>query len=77
MISPWKNPLPLGQDATAKVVICSYQDRWIPITFSRLAEAIRLYDKALLYGEEIFVFPPELAPWNSSILLSDSLVLQS
>ena len=77
MVSPWKNPLPLGQDAATKVVICSYEERWIPITFSPLAEAIKLYNKALLYGEEIFVFPPELAPWSSSMLLSDSLVLKS
>ncbi|MEW6491734.1 MAG: hypothetical protein AB1589_04180 [Cyanobacteriota bacterium] len=77
MVSPWKNPLPMGQDAAAKVVICSYQDRWVPITFSRLAEAIRLYNKALLYGEEIFVFPPDLAPWSSSTATSDSLALKS
>jgi hypothetical protein len=65
MVSPWKNPLPVEEYTAARVVICAYQDRWVPITFSDLAEAIKLYHKALLYGEEIFLFPPDLAPWSS------------
>lgn len=65
MVSPWNNPLPLEDYTAAKVVICTYQDRWVPITFSSLTEAIKLYQKALLYGEEIFVFPPDLTPWSS------------
>ena len=65
MVSPWKNPLPSKELTATKVVICTYQDRWIPITFSGLAEAVKLYRKGLLYGEEIFVFPPDLAPWRS------------
>lgn len=77
MVSPWKNPLPLEENAAAKVVICTYRDRWIPITFFRLTEAIRFYDKALLYGEEIFVFPPDLAHWSSLTIEPDSLALKS
>lgn len=65
MVSPWKNPLPVEEYTAARVVICAYEDRWVPITFSGLAEAIKLYHKALLYGEEILVFPPDLAPWSS------------
>ncbi len=65
MVSPWQNSLPLNEYATSKVVICTYQDGWIPITFSDLGDAISIYQKALLYGEEIFVFPPDLAPWSS------------
>lgn len=65
MVSRWSNPLPTEEYTAAKVVICAYEDRWIPITFSSLAEAIRLYDRALLNGAEIFVFPPDLAPWSS------------
>lgn len=72
VISPWSNPLPVEEYVAAKVIICTYQDRWIPITFSDLAEAVRLYYKALLYGEEIFVFPPESAPWSSQTLNSQS-----
>ena len=77
MVSPWRNPIPLEENAAAKVVICTYRDRWIPITFFRLTDAIRFYDKALLYGEEIFVFPPDLAPWSSLTIEPDSLALQS
>ncbi|MBD0347285.1 MAG: hypothetical protein ICV63_21175 [Coleofasciculus sp. Co-bin14] len=65
MNSPWSNLLPQEEYTAARVLLCSYQDRWIPITFSTLQEAIRIYQKALLYGEEIFVFPPELTPWSS------------
>ncbi len=65
MVSPWSNPLPLEEYTAAKVVICAYQGKWIPITFSSLAEAIRLYQNALLHGAEIFIFPPDLAPWSS------------
>ncbi|HEY9609418.1 hypothetical protein [Allocoleopsis sp.] len=64
MISRWSNPLPREEYTAAKVVICAYEDRWVPITFSSLAEAIRLYHQALLHGTEIFVFPPDLAPWS-------------
>jgi hypothetical protein len=72
VVSPWKNPLPSKEFTAAKVVICTYHDGWIPITFSCLAEAIKLYRKGLLYGEEIFVFPPDLAPWSSLELQSKS-----
>ncbi|HEY9632952.1 MAG TPA: hypothetical protein V6D14_06085 [Coleofasciculaceae cyanobacterium] len=65
MVSPWSNLLPIEEYTAARVIICTYQDRWIPITFSTLMEAINVYQKALLYGEEIFVFPPELTPWSS------------
>ncbi len=68
MVSPWKNPLPLKECAAARVVICAYEERWIPISFTNLANAVRLYQKALLHGTEIFVFPPDLAPWNSTVL---------
>ena len=66
MVSPWKNPLPLEEYAKTRVVICAYQDGWIPLRFSSLREAIRLYDKASLYGAEIFVFPSDLTPWSSN-----------
>lgn len=68
MVSPWNNPLPSEEYTAIKVVICAYRDRWIPITVSNLAEAIRFYEQALLHGEEIFVFPPDLAPWSSKAL---------
>lgn len=64
MISAWKNPLPLEEYTATKVVICAYEDKWVPIRFSSLAEAIKIYHKALLHGAEIFVFPPELTPWS-------------
>jgi hypothetical protein len=65
MVSRWSNPLPREEYTAAEVVICAYEDRWVPIRFSSLAEAIRLYHQALLHGAEIFVFPSDLAPWSS------------
>ena len=65
MVSPWKNSLPLDAYKADEVVICAYEDRWVPITITCLAEAIKLYRRALLHGTEIFVFPPDLSPWNS------------
>jgi hypothetical protein len=68
MISSWANPLPLAESAAAQVVIYTYEDRWIPIMYSCLAEAIGHYHKAVLHGTEIFVFPPHLVPWSSKAL---------
>ncbi len=68
MVSSWSNPLPLAEYATTEVVIYTYEDRWIPIMYSCLAEALWLYQKALLHGAEIFVFPPDLAPWSPQAL---------
>ena len=65
MVSLWKNSLPLEACKADQVIICAYEDRWIPITITCLAEAIKLYRRALLHGTEIFVFPPDLSPWNS------------
>jgi hypothetical protein len=70
MVSAWSNPLPLEEYAAAKVVIYTYEGRWIPIMHSCLAEAIRSYHNAVLHGAEIFVFPSELAPWSSKPKLS-------
>ncbi|HEY9601423.1 MAG TPA: hypothetical protein V6C85_07435 [Allocoleopsis sp.] len=68
MVSPWKNSLPLEACKANQVIICAYEDRWVPITITCLAEAIKLYRRALLHGTEIFVFPPDLSPWNSLAL---------
>lgn len=65
VVSSWKNPLPFQEHATAEVIICAYEDGWIPMKLASLAEAIGLYQKALLHGTEIFVFPSDLAPWSS------------
>ena len=59
MISSWSNLIPLEEYTAAKVVICAYEGKWVPIRFSSLAEAITLYNNALLHGVEIFVFPPD------------------
>lgn len=60
MCSPWQLPLPLGDDAHHRVVVSFYSDGWIPITYLCLSEAIALYRKGLLEGQEILVFPPDL-----------------
>jgi hypothetical protein len=72
MVSSWSNPLPLAEYATTEVVICTYEDRWIPIMYSCLAEALRLYQDALLHGAEIFLFPPNLIPRTLRVLNSQS-----
>ncbi len=68
MVSPWSNLLTREENTAVKVVICAYKGTWIPITFSCLGDAIGIYHRALLYGEEIFVFPPDLVPWSSKAL---------
>ena len=72
MVSSWSNPLPLAEYATTEVVIYTYEDRWIPIMYSCLAEALRLYHQALLHGAEIFVFPPALMPRTLRVLNGQS-----
>ncbi|BAZ70094.1 MAG: hypothetical protein KME28_27375 [Pelatocladus maniniholoensis HA4357-MV3] len=59
MMSPYKNPLPLGEYAASKVLISFYKDRWIPITFCSLVDAIAIHRKAVQIGKEIFIFPPD------------------
>lgn len=65
LLSPWKIWLPLEENAAVRVVICAYEDRWIPITFTTLAEAIGIYQNVCRQGGEIFVFPSDFNPWNS------------
>ncbi len=64
LVSPCKIGLPLEENAAVRVVICAYDDQWIPITFTTLAEAIAIYQNVCLQGGEIFVFPSDFNPWN-------------
>jgi hypothetical protein len=59
---PWKNPLPLDEYTTSKVVVYYYRGRWIPIKFCRLEKAIVLSRQARLQGKEILIFPPDFEP---------------
>ena len=65
IVSTWKILLPVEENAAVRVVICAYEDQWIPITFTTLAEAIRIYQEVCLQGGEIFVFPSDFNPWSS------------
>ena len=65
LVSRCKIWLPLEENAAVRVVICAYEDQWIPITFTTLAEAIAIYQNVCLQGGEIFVFPSDFNPWNS------------
>lgn len=58
----WKNPLPLGEYTSNRVVVYSYDGRWIPIMSYRLADAIALYHKVREKEKEIWVFPPDVDP---------------
>ncbi|HEY9710376.1 MAG TPA: hypothetical protein V6D48_19370 [Oculatellaceae cyanobacterium] len=72
MVSPWQLPLPTGEYATVRVVVCFYSDRWIPISCFSYTEAIALYHKALLKGMEILVFPSGLDLETKNILVTES-----
>ncbi len=75
MGSVWQLPLPQGDYTTIRVVVYFYSDRWIPITCFCLSEAIALYQKALVKGKELFVFPPGLDLETENILLTESYCL--
>ncbi|MBD2018137.1 hypothetical protein H6F96_29755 [Microcoleus sp. FACHB-53] len=64
VVSPWRNPIPLGEDETTPVVVFFYSNRWIPMKCFSLAEAIALYHKALDLGKEIIVYPPHFDPYT-------------
>ncbi len=72
MISSWQTPLPLEEQKKYRVVIYLYNDQWIPIIFSPLAEAITIHRYLLQHGKEIFVFLPHLNPREYSISANNS-----
>lgn len=76
MDSPWKNPLPIGERKTSRVVVYYYSDFWIPITYFSYGEAIALHQKARRQGKEILVFPPGLNLETKNILLPEASGLQ-
>ena len=63
VVSPWRIPIPRGEHQRSPVVVYFYSNRWIPMKCFSLAEAIRLYRKALSLGKEIIVYPPDLDPY--------------
>ena len=62
MGSLWHVPLPLGSSKNSRVIVYFYNDRWLPITFYTLADAIALHYQAAREGRELVVFPPGLDP---------------
>lgn len=72
MVSLWQLPLPTEEYTNVRVVVCFYNDRWIPISCFSYNEAIALYHKALLKGMEILVFPTGLDLETKNILLTES-----
>lgn len=64
MVTPWQIPLPLEEYTAQRVVVYFYSGKWIPITFSRLLDAIALHHKAKIEGREIYVFPSDVNPHN-------------
>lgn len=64
VVSPWRNPIPLGEYERTPVVVFFYSNRWIPMKCFSLAEAIALYHKALNLGKEIIVYPPHFDPYT-------------
>jgi hypothetical protein len=62
-MSPWLNPLPLGEYTTNRVEVYFVDSgRWIGIKSCSLIEARVLQRQALLYGLELFIFPPDCEP---------------
>lgn len=76
MDSVWQNPISLGEEATKRVVVYVYSDRWIPISYFSYSEAIRLSRKARLKGKKAFVFPTGLNLETKNILLTEPLEWQ-
>lgn len=64
MVSTLRNPLPVEEYTHSRVVVYFYSDRWIPIIFHTLNEAIALHYKAQQAGKELFIFPPDCNPNN-------------
>ncbi len=62
MVTPWQIPLPLEEYTAKRVLVYFYSSKWIPITFSRLLDAIALHHKAKIEGREIYVFPSDINP---------------
>jgi len=73
MVSPWRCPLPLQEYTTSQVVVYFYSGRWIPIMFYSLVEAIALHRQALLESQEIFVFPPNVNPYECQHSLKSTI----
>ncbi|HEY9608189.1 hypothetical protein [Allocoleopsis sp.] len=63
VVSPWRNPIPLGEYQRSPVVVYFYSNRWIPMKCFSLAEAVALYHKALSLGKEIIVYPADYDPY--------------
>lgn len=54
----WKNHLLLEEYHNLRVLVCFYShNKWVPVTFYPLRDAITLYYKGKLSGTEFFVFP--------------------
>jgi hypothetical protein len=68
LVSPWKISLPSAENRDCAVVVYFYSDIWIPINCFSLGEAIALYQKALVLGKEILVYPPDLCPYTQTTI---------
>ncbi|WP_339381724.1 hypothetical protein [Dendronalium phyllosphericum] len=62
MVSIWRNPFPVEEYKTNRVVVYFYSGRWIPIMFHTLEEAIALHRKAVQLGKQLFIFPADCNP---------------
>lgn len=62
MISPWRNPLPLQEYTTQRVVVYFYDGRWVPITVHSFMDAIQLHRQAQRNGHELYIFPNHVSP---------------
>lgn len=66
VVSPWRIPIPSEEHQMSPVVVYFYSNRWIPMKCFSLAEAIRLYRKALFLGKKIIVYPLGLDPYTQN-----------
>jgi hypothetical protein len=63
MTSPWQCPIPVEENTTDKVAIYFYKnDRWVPIMFYKLEDAIAFYHQSQSHEMQIQIFPAELNP---------------
>lgn len=56
------NPLLDKESNTLRVTVYFFSDRWTPILYLPLQEAIQIHREALESGCELFIFPANLNP---------------
>lgn len=68
MILPLHSPLPLNEYKNYNVVVCCYEEQWVPLIKCPLQDAIKIYQKFINFGTEILIFPQNFSASNYQII---------